>query len=319
MISEARRVLELEAKAIRDLAARIDSRFDEALEMILACKGRVVVTGMGKPGFIAGKLAATLASTGTPSFALHPADATHGDLGMITRDDIVLAISNSGETSEIVSLLETIKKIGARLISFSGNPSSTLARYSDITFDVSVEQEACPMNLVPTTSTTAALALGDALAVALIKRRDFKPEDFAFFHPGGSLAKKLLRVSDIMRTGERMPIVPEEAFTHRALVTITKARAGCCLVIRKDGTLSGIFTDGDLRRCVETNPELHLGTTCICEIMTRDPQTIPPGKLAAEAFALLREKKIDELPVTDERNVPIGLLDVQDLLDAGFA
>jgi len=318
MISEARRVLELEAKAIQDLVERIDERFDAAVAMILACKGRVVLTGMGKPGFIAGKLAATLASTGTPSFALHPADANHGDLGMITRDDIVIAISNSGETTEILTLLENIKKIGARLISFSGNLDSTLARNSDIAFDVSVEHEACPMNLVPTTSTTAALALGDALAVALIKQRNFKPEDFAFFHPGGNLGRKLLRVQEIMRTQERMPVVSESAPTHEALVAITKARAGCCLVVANDGTLSGIFTDGDLRREIETNAEQNLATIPIGQIMTRSPQTIPPDKLAAEAFQLLRANKIDELPVTNESGIPVGLLDVQDLLDAGF-
>ncbi len=317
-IAEAKRVLELEAKAIFDLIDRVDERFDRAVEMIITCKGRVIVTGMGKSGFIAGKLAATLASTGTPSFALHPADATHGDLGMVTREDIVIAISKSGETEELVGLLETIKKIGARLLSFTGDLESTLARHSDIAFDASVAQEACPMDLAPTTSTTAALALGDALAVALIERRGFKPEDFAFLHPGGSLGRKLLRVEEIMRTGDRVPIVEIDTPLHDALLAITRARAGCCLVREKTGGLAGIFTDGDLRRTIEERDGEDFTQLRIDAIMTRDPSTIPAHKLAAEAFSILREKKIDELPVIDAEGKPAGLLDVQDLLDAGY-
>ncbi len=318
MIAEAKRVLELEAKAILDLVDRIDERFDEAVERIIQCKGRVIVTGMGKSGFIAGKLAATLASTGTPSFALHPADATHGDLGMVTPDDIVLAISKSGETAELVGLLESIKKIGVGLISFTGNLDSSLARHSDIAFDVSVSQEACPMDLAPTTSTTAALALGDALAVALIERRGFKPEDFAFLHPGGSLGKQLLRVEEIMRTGDRVPIVAGDTLLHDALVAITQARAGCCLVTDAAENLLGLFTDGDLRRTIEEHPDKDFAQLRIESVMTRNPRTIPARRLAAEAFSILRAQKIDELPVVDTDGKPVGLLDVQDLLDAGF-
>ncbi len=318
LIEEAKRVLKLEAQALEALVERVDERLERAVELILHCKGRVIVTGMGKPGFIAGKLAATLASTGTPSFALHPADATHGDLGMVTRDDIVIAISNSGETPEVLALLQTIKKIGATLISFAGNADSTLARHSDIAFDASVEQEACPMNLAPTTSTTAALALGDALAVALIMRRDFKPEDFAFLHPGGNLGKKLLRVADIMRTGNRLPQVPEKAPAHDAIIAITRARAGCCIVTDDGGRLSGIFTDGDLRRYVEEHDGRDFATIPIADLMTRNPLTLTEDRLAAEAFALLRERKIDELPVVNTEGAAVGLLDVQDLLDAGF-
>ncbi|MBW2714278.1 MAG: KpsF/GutQ family sugar-phosphate isomerase, partial [Deltaproteobacteria bacterium] len=242
MIEEAKRVLALEAKAIEAVKDRLDGAFDDAVQAILHCEGRVIVMGMGKPGFIAGKLAATMASTGTPSFALHPADATHGDLGMITKNDVILAISNSGETPEIVNILETIKKIGAQLICMTGNLKSSLARHSDICLDVSVEQEACPMNLAPTTSTTAALALGDALAVVLIQQRGFKPEDFAFLHPGGSLGKKLLKVEEIMRTGDQMPCLNQKASVHDALLAITEARAGCCIVTGPEETLVGIFT-----------------------------------------------------------------------------
>jgi len=318
MIDEAKRVLALEAKAIEAVGERLNGAFNDAVEAILHCEGRVIVMGMGKPGFIAGKLAATLASTGTPSFALHPADATHGDLGMITKNDVILAISNSGETPEIINLLETIKKIGAHLICFTGNLESSLARYSDICLDVSVEQEACPMNLAPTTSTTAALALGDALAVVLIEQRGFKPEDFAFLHPGGSLGKKLLKVEEIMRTGDRAPCVNQEASVHEALLSITAARAGCCIVTDSEGALAGIFTDGDLRRYLSTHDGQTFSDVNITAIMTKNPLSIPKNKLAAEAFSLLREKKIDELPVVDSLGKAVGLLDVQDLLDAGF-
>ncbi len=318
MIEEAKRVLAMEAKAIEAVKDRLDGAFNEAVQAILHCEGRVIVMGMGKPGFIAGKLAATMASTGTPSFALHPADATHGDLGMITKNDVILAISNSGETPEIVNLLETIKKIGAQLICMTGNLKSSLARHSDICLDVSVEQEACPMNLAPTTSTTAALALGDALAVVLIQQRGFKPEDFAFLHPGGSLGKKLLKVEEIMRTGDQMPCLNQKASVHDALLAITEARAGCCIVTGPEETLVGIFTDGDLRRYLNTHDGEKFSDVNIEAVMTKDPLCIPQGKLAAEAFSILREKKIDELAVVDQAGKAVGLLDVQDLLDAGF-
>jgi arabinose-5-phosphate isomerase len=318
MNNDAKKVLEIEAEALMALAQRIDENFDKAIELILACKGRVIVTGMGKPGFIAGKIAATLASTGTPSLSIHPADAIHGDLGMVTKDDVVIAISNSGETEEVVRLLSTIKKIGARLIGMTGNTGSTLARYSDVILDVSVEQEACPLGLAPTTSTTVALAMGDAIAVVLIKKRKFEHKDFAFYHPGGSLGKKLLKVKDIMRTGEKNPVVPKNATVKQALLSITKAKAGCCAIVDEKGVLQGIFTDGDLRRHLEDNKNGDFVHRTISEYMTKNPLTVDEEQLAAEAFRLLHEKKIDELVVVDKKRIVVGILDVQDLLNAGF-
>jgi arabinose-5-phosphate isomerase len=318
MNNDAKKVLEIEAEALMALAQRIDENFDKAIELILACEGRVIVTGMGKPGFIAGKIAATLASTGTPSLSIHPADAIHGDLGMVTKDDVVIAISNSGETEEVVRLLSTIKKIGARLIGMTGNTGSTLARYSDVILDVSVEQEACPLGLAPTTSTTAALAMGDAIAVVLIKKRKFEQKDFAFYHPGGSLGKRLLKVKDIMRTGEKNPVVPKNATVKQALLSITKAKAGSCAIVDEKGALQGIFTDGDLRRHLEENKNIDFMDRTISEYMTKHPLTVDEEQLAAEAFRLLHEKKIDELVVVDKKRIVVGLLDVQDLLIAGF-
>jgi arabinose-5-phosphate isomerase len=318
MNNDAKKVLETEAEALMALAQRIDENFDKAIELILACKGRVIVTGMGKPGFIAGKIAATLASTGTPSLSIHPADAIHGDLGMVTKDDVVIAISNSGETEEVVRLLSTIKKIGARLIGMTGNVVSTLARYSDVILDVSVEQEACPLGLAPTTSTTAALAMGDAIAVVLIKKRKFEQKDFAFYHPGGSLGKKLLKVKDIMRTAEKNPVVSKNATVKQALLAITKAKAGSCAIVDEKGVLQGIFTDGDLRRHLEENRNIDFMDRTISEYMTKHPLTVDEEQLAAEAFRLLHEKKIDELVVIDKKRIAVGLLDVQDLLNAGF-
>ncbi len=318
MNNDAKKVLETEAEALMALAQRIDENFDKAIELILGCKGRVIVTGMGKPGFIAGKIAATLASTGTPSLSIHPADAIHGDLGMVTKDDVVIAISNSGETEEVVRLLSTIKKIGARLIGMTGNVGSTLARYSDVILDVSVEQEACPLGLAPTTSTTAALAMGDAIAVVLIKKRKFEQKDFAFYHPGGSLGKKLLKVKDIMRTAEKNPVVVMNATVKQALLAITKAKAGSCAIVDEKGVLQGIFTDGDLRRHLEGNRNIDFMDHTISEYMTKHPLTVNEEQLAAEAFRLLHEKKIDELVVVDKKRIAVGLLDVQDLLNAGF-
>lgn len=317
MISRAKEVLKIEAGAISSLIRRMDANFEKAVKLILACKGKVVVTGMGKPGFIGAKISATLSSTGTPSLYLHPADAIHGDLGRVTKDDIVLAISNSGETEEILRLLPTLKKIGARLIAMAGNTRSTLAKYSDIVLDVAVKKEACPLNLAPTASTTAMLAMGDALAIALLDQRGFREEDFAFYHPGGSLGKRLiLKVEDIMRKGKSNPIVKEDTRIKDVLLTITEARAGSASVVNKKGALIGIFTDGDLRR--------HLGVDAglparpVIEVMTKNPITISKDMLAADAFRILRERKIDEIPVVDNRRRPIGLIDVQDLLKAGL-
>ncbi|MFA5148396.1 MAG: KpsF/GutQ family sugar-phosphate isomerase [Candidatus Omnitrophota bacterium] len=317
MIKRAKEVLRIEAAAISSLIGRIDNNFEKAVKIILACRGKAVVTGMGKPGFIGAKISATFSSTGTPSLYLHPADAIHGDLGRVTKDDVVLAISNSGETEEIIRLLPTLKKIGARIIAMTGNKKSTLARYSDVTLDVAVSKEACPLNLAPTASTTAMLAMGDALAIALLDRRGFKEEDFAFYHPGGSLGKRLvLKVEDIMRKGKASPVVKEDLKIKDVLLRITEARAGSASVVNSRGALTGIFTDGDLRRHLATDP--LLSSKPVKQVMTKNPVTISKDLLAADAFRILRERKIDEIPVVDRSKKPIGLVDVQDLLKAGL-
>ncbi|MFH0772394.1 MAG: KpsF/GutQ family sugar-phosphate isomerase [Candidatus Omnitrophota bacterium] len=317
MIKRAREVLKIEAEAVSSLIKRLDRNFERAGEMILACKGKVVVTGMGKPGFIGAKISATLSSTGTPSLFLHPADAIHGDLGRVTRDDVVIAMSNSGETEEILRLLPTLKKIGAKLIAITGNKTSTLARFSDVVLDVAVKKEACPLGLAPTASTTAMLALGDALAIALLEKRGFKEKDFAFYHPGGSLGKRLLlKVEDIMRKGKANPVVKEDMKVKDVLLRITGARAGSASVVDKRRVLTGIFTDGDLRRHLESDTDLP--SRLVGEVMTKNPVTISKDMLAADAFRILREKRIDEIPVVDEKKRPIGLVDVQDLLKAGL-
>ncbi len=317
MMKRAKEVLRIEADAVSSLIKRVDANFEKAVRLMLACKGKVVVTGMGKPGFISAKISATLSSTGTPSLYLHPADAIHGDLGRVTKDDVVLAISNSGETEEIMRLLPTLRKIGAKLIAMVGNTESSLARYSDVVLNVAVKREACPLNLAPTASTTAMLAFGDALAIALLDRRGFKEEDFAFYHPGGSLGKRLiLKVGDIMRKGKANPVVKEDEKVKTVLLKITEARAGSAGVVNKKGVLVGIFTDGDLRRHLGKDAALPLRQ--VREVMTRSPITISKEMLAADAFRILREKKIDEIPVVDGKRRPIGLVDVQDLLKAGL-
>ena len=314
----AKEVLKIEADAIRYLIDRIDDSFNKVIDIMFACTGRIVVTGMGKPGLIGRKIAATLASTGTPSVFMHPAEAIHGDLGMVTKEDVVLAISHSGETEEIVKLLNTIKKIGAKLIALTGNCNSTLGKNSDIILEIAIDKEACPLGLAPTASTTAQLAMGDALAVTLLDKRGFAPEDFAFYHPGGSLGKKLLKVKDIMRTGAANPIVTEVTTIKETLLAITGARAGSCSVVDKKGKLVGIFTDGDLRRHFEEDTVHDLSRKKVSSVMTSKPRTIHQEKLAAEALSVLREKKIDELPVIDNQGKAVGLLDVQDLLKAGL-
>ncbi len=316
-IKRAKKVLDIEGKAVLKLAKKIDKNFDRVINFLAKTKGRVIVTGMGKPGFIAQKVSATLSSTGTPSLYLHPAEALHGDLGRVTREDCVLAFSNSGETEEIVKLLPIIKKIGATLIACVGNTKSTLARNADFILDVSVEKEACSLGLAPTTSTTAMLAMGDALCVTLLDKKGFKEKDFAFFHPGGALGKRLiLKVEDIMRKGSNNPVVKENARVKDVLLRITRARAGSASVIDKEGVLIGIFTDGDLRRHLAG--KTNLMDKKIKEVMTKSPVAIKKDKLAAEAFRILRSKKIDEIPVVDERGKPVGLLDVQDILKAGL-
>ncbi len=313
----ARKVLKVEAQAVQKLISRIDRNFERALDLMQGCAGRLIVTGMGKPGFIGRKIAATFASTGSPSFFVHPAEAIHGDLGMVTKQDVVIAISNSGETEEITRLLSTIKKIGARLIALTGNPKSTLAKNSDVVLNVGLEREACPWNLAPTASTTASLAMGDALAVCLAKRKGFREEDFAFLHPGGSLGKKLIKVRDLMRHGKAHPIVRGNATVEKALLAITSARAGSCTIVDHKGKLKGIFTDGDLRRHLKENGVSILSKP-IEPFATKRPIAIEEEKLAAEALQILRDRNIDELPVVDRKGRAVGLLDVQDLLKAGF-
>ncbi len=316
-IEEAKQVLEIESQAIKDLIKKVDKNFERALQLLLRCKGRVVLTGMGKAGIIAQKVSATMSSTGTPSLYLHSAEAIHGDLGRVTRDDVIIAFSNSGETEEVKKLLPLIKKIGAKLIAFTGNTKSALAKYSDAVLDISVKKEACPLGLAPTSSTTAMLAMGDALSVCLLKKKGFKEEDFAFYHPGGALGRRLLlKVEDIMRKGISNPIVSENKSVKEVLYAITKARAGAASIINKKGKLVGIFTDGDLRRHFDGNENLL--KLKIKDVMTRNPTTITKDQLAVEALRILKEKKIDELPVVDARLRPIGMLDVQDLLKAGL-
>ena len=313
----AKQVLKIEADSIRRLSSRINKDFEKAVNLIYACKGRVVVTGMGKAGIIGEKISATLASTGTPSLWLHSAEAIHGDLGRVQKQDIIIAISNSGETEEIVRLIPNIKKIGAKLIAITGNTRSTLAKTSDALLDVSIKEEACPLGLAPMASTTTMLAMGDALCAALIDKRGFKRADFAFLHPGGNLGKQLLlKVEDIMRKGAQNPIVKENANVKSVLLKITAARAGSATVVDDKGKLRGIFTDGDLRRHLEEG--LDLSKQKVKDVMTKKPRVLKKGRLAVEALRILRECKIDEIPIVDENGRAIGLVDVQDLLKAGL-
>lgn len=316
-VQEAKRILRTEADAIRKLVPRIGKSFQEALDLLYECKGRVIVSGMGKPGFIARKISATLASTGTPSLYLHPAEAFHGDLGRVTREDQILFVSHSGETEEVIRMLSPLKKIGVKIIAMTGNLHSTLARNAEVVLDISIDREACPLGLAPSASTAVSLALGDALALTLLKKKGFKQEDFAFLHPGGNLGKKLLKVRDLMRKGKDHPIVKQDLPVKEALFAITRARAGSCSVVNGSRKLIGIFTDGDLRRQLRENGEKIL-LTPIREVATLRPKVIHQDRLAAEALHILREKKIDELPVVDGKGRAVGLLDVQDLLKAGF-
>ena len=315
--TQAKEVLKIEAQAIQGLSRKIGASFNEAVVLLAKCQGRVIVTGMGKGGLVGQKISATLSSTGTPSLFLHSAEAIHGDLGRVTKEDVVLAISNSGETEEVIRMLPLIKKIGAKLIALTGNVKSTLAKHSDVVLDVSVKKEACPLGLAPTASTTATLAMGDAIAVCLLKKKGFREEDFAFYHPGGALGKRLLlKVEDIMRKGPANPVVGEEALIKDVLFKITEARAGAASVIDKRKKLTGIFTDGDLRRHLETDGQL--ARRKVKDVMTKNPVTISKDRLASEALRILKEKRIDELPVVDPKGRPIGMLDVQDLLKAGL-
>lgn len=317
LIKRAKEVLEIEARAIQCLKTRLGRDFLKAVDLVLKCKGRVVVSGMGKTGIIAQKLSATLASTGTPSLFLHTAEAIHGDLGKVTADDVVIVLSNSGSTDEMKQLLPILKKIGAPIIALTGNAKSLLAKYSDVVLDVSVKKEACPLNLAPTASTTATLAMADALAVCLLERKGFKEKDFAFFHPGGALGKRLLlSVQDIMRQGVACAVVRQDKLVAQVLLAITRARAGSAIIVDSQGKLKGIFTDGDLRRHLASDK--NLPNRPIKEVMTKNPTVVRQEMLAAEAMRILRSKKIDEVPVVDKAFCPVGLLDVQDLLKAGL-
>ena len=311
-----REVIQLEAEALQTLAKRVDGQFAEACRLILACTGRVIVTGMGKSGHIGGKIAATLASTGTPSFFVHPGEASHGDVGMITTPDIVLAISNSGETEEILTILPIIKRMGVKLIALTGGLQSSLARQADAVLNAGVEKEACPHNLAPTASTTAALAIGDALAVALLKSRGFTREDFARAHPAGSLGRRLLLyVSDIMHTGTAIPQVAEGASLREALLEMTGKGLGMTGVVDRQGRLVGIFTDGDLRRALNHGVDVY--NAKITEVMTQNPKTTRADRLAAETVQLMRSLKINGLFVVDENNRVLGALNMHDLFRAG--
>jgi arabinose-5-phosphate isomerase len=308
----ARRVLEIESSAILALRDRLDENFDSAVELLLRTPGRVVVTGMGKSGIVGQKLSATLSSTGTPSLFLHPAEAIHGDLGRIVQGDSVLAISNSGETEEILALLPSVKRLGAPIVSLTGNPRSTLAQSADVHLDVSIAQEACPLGLAPTASTTAALAMGDALAMALIERRGFTVEDFAVLHPGGRIGKKLLRVEDTMHTGEQVPRVGPGARMRDVLFEMTQKRFGMTTVVDEADRLLGVISDGDLRRQMEKHGDGMLDLSA-AECMTREPVTVDARELATHALNLMEERRITSLVIVDGARVVKGVVHLHDL------
>jgi arabinose-5-phosphate isomerase len=315
LIAAGRRALEIEGRAIGALVPRLDAGFARACSICLECRGRVIVSGMGKSGHIAGKIAATLASTGTPSFFMHAAEASHGDIGMITREDVLLALSNSGETGEVLLLIPHLSRLGVPIISMTGNPASSLARASTVHLDVSVAEEACPLNLAPTASTTATLAIGDALAVALLEARGFTSQDFARSHPGGALGRKLLmHVADVMRSGDDMPVVSPSVSLAEGLVTMSKKGLGMCVVV-ESGQLLGVFTDGDLRRVLDR--ELNVHKTSMREVMTSPGKRVAATELAAEAAHLMEKHRITALPVVDAQGTLVGALNVHDLLRAG--
>jgi len=316
LIARAREVLATEAAAIQALARRLDGGFVDACRLILACDGHLIVTGMGKSGHIGHKLAATLASTGTPAFFVHPAEASHGDLGMIRSGDVIVALSNSGETAEVVNLLPVIKRIGVGLIAMTGNPDSSLARHADVHLDTSVDREACPLGLAPTASTSAQLAMGDALAIALLEARGFTADDFARSHPGGTLGKRLLlHIADVMHGEADLPVIAPDQTISEAIVIMTRGRLGLCAVIDDERRVAGILTDGDLRRGLDDSGDIR--TTPVRELMTADPQTIGPNELAASAVELMQARRIQGLLVVDDEHRLVGALNFQDLLQAG--
>jgi len=311
-----RRVLRIEAEAILGLIPKLDERFDQAVKILRDCRGRVALTGIGKSGSVAQKIASTLASTGTPAFFLHPAEGGHGDLGMLVRGDVLIAVSNSGETDELIELLPAIKRLGLKLIALVGDPASTLARQSDVAIDVSVAEEACPMGLAPTASTTAALAMGDALAVALLEERGFTEQDFALLHPAGSLGRRLLwRVQDLMHAGQQIPRVSEDALMRDAIAEISQKKLGMTAVVDGAGRLTGIVTDGDLRRALQKGMDLLQRR--VKECMTADPKTIDRESLAAKALEMMERHAITSLLIVDVEGRPEGVIHLHDLLKAG--
>jgi arabinose-5-phosphate isomerase len=316
LIERGRRVLAIEARAVADLEHRLGAEFARACSLMLACQGRVVVTGMGKSGHVANKIAATLASTGTPSFFLHPGEAMHGDIGMITKHDILLALSNSGETDELLAILPVIKRIDVQLIALTGRQDSTLGRHADVTLDVSVPQEACPLNLAPTASTTAMLAMGDALAVAMLEARGFTEEDFARSHPGGALGRRLLlHVEDVMHVGNDLPAVGPDTSLGDGLLEMSRRGLGMTTIVDERRRVIGVFTDGDLRRAFERQVDIH--GTRMRDVMTHGPKVAQPRMLAAEAVHLMETHRITALPVVDADGTLVGALNVHDLLRAG--
>lgn len=315
VLALARRVLAVEADAVRKIAARLDASFVQAVTLILACRGRVIVSGIGKSGHIARKIAATMASTGTPAYFVHAAEAVHGDLGMIARDDVLIALSNSGENDELLTIVPLVKRQGGKLIAITGNADSALAQEADIHLDASVEEEACPLNLAPTASTTAALALGDALAVALLDARGFGAEDFARSHPGGALGRKLLtHVRDVMRPADKVPVASADMTVPAALLAISRGALGMIAVLDSSGKVIGIFTDGDLRRALEKLGDLR--RIAVGDIMSRNPRTIGPERLAVEAVEMMERHKVNQLLVTDTAGQLAGALNMHDLFRA---
>jgi len=313
----ARRTISMEGRAISELGDRIDTHFDKACELILQCHGRVAVTGMGKSGHIGKKIAATLASTGTPAFFVHPGEASHGDMGMITKTDLVIALSNSGNTSEVVTILPLIKRMNTPLITLTGDPESTLAKAADVNLDVGIKEEACPLDLAPTSSTTTALVMGDALAIALLEARGFTADDFAFSHPGGTLGRKLLlKVSDVMHSGKAVPKTLQDVIIKDALMEITAKGLGMTTIVNPEGTLLGVFTDGDLRRTLDNNVDFH--KALVKDYMTHNCKTISEDILAAEAMRLMEDNQITALVIADTDNKPTGVVHLHDLLKAGI-